>query len=215
MLMTPGVRKFALTAHVASSVGWLGAVAAFLVLSIVGVTSPKAETVRGSYIAMDLVGLYMIVPLSLAALLTGVIQGLGTQWGLFRYYWVITKLGLTIAATGLLLLHQFTAVAEAARRALGAKAGALPNVDSVGTQLIVDAAAAIALLLVTTTLSVYKPWGKTSYGRREEDQRIPTSGALAAPAPLPLGLRIFLAIVGVIVATILVVHLAGGGLHHH
>ena len=213
--MTPGVRKFVLTAHVVSSVGWLGAVAAFLVLSIAGLTSRNTGIVRGSYVAMNLVGLFMIVPLSLAALLTGVIQGLGTQWGLFRYYWVVTKLGLTIAATGLLLLHQFTAVAEAARRALGAGARELPNVGGVGPQLVFDSAAAIVLLLVTTSLSVYKPWGRTIYGRRVGDERVPSPTTVAADVPLPLGLRVFLAMVGVIIAVILVVHLAGGGLGHH
>ena len=35
--MTPGLRKFALTTHVTSSVGWLGAVGAFLALAIAGV----------------------------------------------------------------------------------------------------------------------------------------------------------------------------------
>jgi hypothetical protein len=38
MAMTPRLRKFALTAHVTSSVGWLGAVAAFLALAVAGLT---------------------------------------------------------------------------------------------------------------------------------------------------------------------------------
>jgi hypothetical protein len=41
--MTPGLRKFALTTHVTSSVGWLGAVVAFLALAIVGLISQDAE----------------------------------------------------------------------------------------------------------------------------------------------------------------------------
>src|SRR5712691_5373000 len=108
--MTPALRKLSFTAHVTSSVGWLGAVASFLVLSIAGLTSQDAETVRGAYLAMNLLGQFIIVPLSLAALLTGLVQSLGTHWGLFRHYWVLVKLTLTIGATLLLLLHQFTAV---------------------------------------------------------------------------------------------------------
>ena len=216
MIMTSGVRRIALTAHVTSSVGWLGAVAAFLVLSVAGLTSQSADTVRSAYIAMNLIGVSMIVPLSLAALLTGLIQALGTQWGLFRHYWVLTKFALTVAATTLLLLHQFTAVAGAARRVSGTAPGVLPNVGSLATQLVFDAAAAVLVLLVTTTLSVYKPWGRTSYARRLEEQRtlpLPMTGE--APPSLPVGLRVFLAIIGLIVAVILVVHLAGGGLGHH
>src|SRR5882672_11657580 len=105
MTMPPGVRKWALTAHVASSVGWLGAVAGFLVLSIAGLTSENADTVRSAYLAMDLLARFVIVPMGLAALATGLIQALGTEWGLFRHYWVLVKFLLTIGATTILLLH--------------------------------------------------------------------------------------------------------------
>jgi len=37
--------------------------------------------------------------MSLAALATGLVQSLGTEWGLLRYYWVLGKLFLTIFAT--------------------------------------------------------------------------------------------------------------------
>jgi hypothetical protein len=47
----------------------------------------------------------VIVPLSLAALLTGVVQSLGTPWGLFRHRWIVAKLALTVVATVLLLVH--------------------------------------------------------------------------------------------------------------
>jgi hypothetical protein len=109
--MTRALQKVNLTAHVTCSVGWLGAVASFLVLSIAGLTSQSTEIVRGAYLAMNLIGQFIIVPLSLAALLTGLVQSLGSHWGLFRHYWVVVKFTLTIGATLLLLLHQFTAVA--------------------------------------------------------------------------------------------------------
>src|SRR6202521_6072065 len=104
-MMTPHARKIGLTAHVLSSVGWLGAVAGFLALAIVGLTSQDAQMVRTAYIAMDLIARFVIVPLCLASLLTGVVQSLGTTWGLFRHYWVLAKLALTIPATLLLLVH--------------------------------------------------------------------------------------------------------------
>ena len=168
--MTPALRRLSFTAHVTSSVGWLGAVASFLVLSIAGLTSQDAETVRGAYLAMNLLGQFIIVPLSLAALLTGLVQSLGTHWGLFRHYWVLVKLTLTIGATLLLLLHQFTAVAGAARRVSAAAPGTFPEVGRLGTQLVSDAGLAVLVLLVTATLSVYKPWGSTRYGRRKQQE---------------------------------------------
>ena len=110
-MMTPALGKANFTTHVATSVAWLGSVVSFLVLSIAGITSTDPNVVRGAYMAMNIIGAYVIVPLSLAALLSGVVQSLGTPWGLFRQYWVVVKLSLTLGATALLLLHQFTAVA--------------------------------------------------------------------------------------------------------
>jgi ABC-type anion transport system duplicated permease subunit len=105
MPMTPRVRKLTLTTHVTSSVGWLGAVAAFLALAVAGLNSQHAQMVRAAYLAMHMTTWFVIVPLSFAALLTGLVQSLGTSWGLFRHYWVVAKLALTVLATITLLVH--------------------------------------------------------------------------------------------------------------
>ena len=97
--MTLRLRKLALTAHITFSVGWLGAVVAYLALAIVGLTSRDAQIVRAAYLSMELIGWFVIVPFSLAALLTGLVQSLGTQWGLFRHYWILVKFLLTTGAT--------------------------------------------------------------------------------------------------------------------
>src|SRR5882757_1811341 len=99
MTMTPSLRKFTLTAHVISSVGWLGAVAGFLALAIAGLSCQDAQMVRAAYLAMKLTAWFVIVPLAFASLLTGIVQSLGTEWGLFRHYWVLTKLAITLLAT--------------------------------------------------------------------------------------------------------------------
>jgi hypothetical protein len=166
---------------------------------------------RSAYVAMNLVGQFVIVPLSIAAVLTGLVQSLGTHWGLFRHYWVVVKLVLTIGATTLLLLHQFVAVAGAARRAAETAAGVLPDVGRLGPQLVGDAGLAVLTLLVTTTLSVYKPWGRTPYGRRQQQ---PEQRVAASAAGLSVGRKIVVAIIVVTLAGFVVLHLAGGGLHH-
>jgi hypothetical protein len=227
--MTPSFTKFALTTHITTSVGWLGAVAGFLVLSIAGVASHDSEVVRGVYISMNLIGLYVIVPLSLAALLTGLVQSLGTHWGLFRHYWVLTKFLLTIGATWLLLLHQFATVARAARRVSAAAPGVFPEVGELAVQLLGDAGLALLALLAITTLSVYKPWGRTRYGIRKQRELLPTTAELPLPsavlalpdsvneerAPsLPLGLKVFIIATGLVVLMFGVMHHSGQGFHH-
>lgn len=162
--MTPQVRNLALTAHVTSSVGWLGAVGAFVALALVGLTSADSLLVRAAYLGMYVVGWYVIVPLCLASLVTGIVQSLGTTWGLFRHYWVLIKLVLTVLATGLLLLH--TKVID--RMAEIAARGALSPAEHRGlrVQLVFDAGAAVIVLVVATALAVYKPRGMTRFGRR-------------------------------------------------
>ena len=165
MTLTPGVRKLALTAHVTASVGWLGAVAGFLALAIAGLTSQDPQRVRAAYLAMELTGWYVIVPLSLASLITGLVQSLGTPWGLFRHYWVLIKLLINACASVLLLVHMKPTSYLAGAAATTTLSSA--DLRGVRIQLVADAAAALAILLVATVLSVYKPRGMTAYGRRK------------------------------------------------
>ena len=167
MIMIASLRKFALTAHVTSSVGWLGAVVAYLVLVIAALTSQDAQRVRAAWLALELTGWYVIVPLALGSVLTGLVQSLGTTWGLFRHYWVFFKFLLTILATTILLLHmpRVSILAGLTAETDTAHLGGLPGE-------LLHAGGGLLVLLVTTTLSVYKPPGMTPYGRRKQhDQR--------------------------------------------
>lgn len=172
MTMTPGLRKFALTAHVTFSIGWVGAVVGFLALVVAALTSQDAQTVRAAFIAMELTGWFAIVPLALASLLTGLVMSLGTPWGLFRHYWVLFKLLLTILATIVLLLHMPTVSFLAG---IAAEAG---NADLFGLRgalrgELLHAGGGLLVLLVATTLAVYMPRGMTRYGwRKQHEQRM-------------------------------------------
>lgn len=207
--MTPSVRKFALTAHVTSSVGWLGAVGAFLALAIAGLASSNVQVVRASYIAMELTGWCVIVPLSLATLLTGLVQSLGTTWGLFRHYWIVAKLAITVLASVLLLVHM-----QVANRMANVVADTtLGSGDFRGLriQLIADAAAAVVVLLVATALSVYKPQGLTPFGRKQLNQEfVGSSSTNESRWRLVVGIAVVALIVFVLIK-----HLGGGGMGHH
>src|SRR5919107_2322247 len=145
MTMTPGLRKFALTVHLTVSVGWIGAVIAYLALGVSAVTSEDPQTVRAAWIAMEKIGWYVIVPLALAALLTGVVMSLGTPWGLFRHYWVLISLGLTVFSTVILLLHMPTvsAMADMAQEADGA------DLAGLGGDLLHPGLGLVVLLIIT------------------------------------------------------------------
>ena len=164
--MAPSLRKIVLTVHLTVSVGWIGAVVAYLALGVSAVTSQDAQTVRASWIAMEVTGWYVIVPLAFAALLTGILMSLGTAWGLFRHYWVLISLGLTVLSTVILLLHMPTvsALTEVARDADGAE------LSELGGDLL-HPSVGLLVLFVITGLNVYKPRGLTPYGWRKQQER--------------------------------------------
>jgi hypothetical protein len=168
--MTGSLRKFVLTAHVASSVGLLGSVTVFLALAIAGLTSEDAQIVRAAYITNGLSARFVIVPLSFAALLTGLVQSLVTTWGLLRHYWILAKLLLTVLAV-IVLLQQMEGIGYMA--SVAAKT-ALSSIDLLGLRrsLRLHAAGGVLALLVTTTLSVYKPRGMTRYGWRKRHEQL-------------------------------------------
>jgi uncharacterized membrane protein len=163
--MPPALRKVVLTTHVVTSVGWLGAVLAYLALDITAVVSTDVDRVRATYLAMETTVTYAIVPLALVAVTIGIINALGTSWGLFRHYWVLVKFLLTLVATTVLLLETQTIRSLAESAASGADPRDLPGTlgHSVGGLIV---------LVLVTILSVYKPRGLTRYGwRKQQEQR--------------------------------------------
>jgi hypothetical protein len=164
--LDPALRKLLLTVHISVSAGWLGAIVAFLALAVAGVTSQNPHTVRAVYVAMELMGWYALVPLAFASLVTGLIQSLGSKWGLFRHYWVVFKLLINLFATIVLLMYTQTldalAQVAAATPSSGGDLGALRTPSP-----LLHACAALLLLLAATVLAVYKPRGLTPYGRRK------------------------------------------------
>lgn len=179
MSLSPALRKALLAIHIAASVGWIGALAAYLALDLTVATSADAGTLRACYVAMDLVVARAIVPLAAATLATGIAIALGTRWGLFRHYWVIVSLVLTVLAFAVLLVEARTVASLAALAADAARSDAeilaLPSTlpHSVGGMVV------LAIVLV---LNLYKPRGVTPYGwRRQREEAAALNDAPGAP----------------------------------
>jgi hypothetical protein len=164
-MMTPGVRKLALSAHLTFSIGWIGAVAAYVIFDVTVATSQDAELLRAAWIAMGTITSRAIVPLALCSLLSGIVMAVGTRWGLFRHWWVLVSLMLTVFATAVLLsesgyIDRAAAVAAdpaTSEHALRGLSGTLPH--SIG---------GMAVLLIIQVLNIYKPRGLTRYGWRKQ-----------------------------------------------
>jgi hypothetical protein len=161
--MSPATRKFALSAHLTFSIGWIGAVLVYLGLGVAAVRSEEDELIRAMWRAMELTGWYVIVPLALASLLTGLVMALGTKWGLFRHYWVVISFVLTVFATLVLLLHM-PSVSSTVDYALSAEG---PDLKALGGDLG-HPSIGLGVLLVIQFLNLYKPRGLTRYGWRKQ-----------------------------------------------
>ena len=182
--MSPALRKFALASHLVVAIGWIGAVLVYLALATAAEISDSPDTVRAAWIAMELSGWYVIVPLAVASLITGVIMGAGTRWHLFRHYWVVFSLVLTTFAAAVLVLHMPTVSSKAD----AARAGDPADLAVLGSDLA-HPLIGLVVLLAVLVLNVYKPRGMTRYGQRKHaekrspspDQRLGQTQAETAP----------------------------------
>jgi len=165
MTMSPSLRKLVLTVHIALSVGWIGAASAYIALDVAAATGQNPQTVRAAYLAMEVIAWYVIVPLAFASLLTGLIMALGTTWGVFRHYWVLISLLLTIIATVVLLAETQT-ISYFADLA-GDPTTSSDDLRALGSTLAHSVGGTVVLFVILV-LNVYKPRGLTPYGRRKQ-----------------------------------------------
>ena len=179
VMLRPTARKLVLTGHLTFSVGWVGAAFAYLALGVAAVNSQSTRTVRAAWTAMEITGWYVVVPLALGSLLSGLVMGLGSRLGLFRHYWVLISLAVTFFCTVVLVLHMsdVSLLADAAQDLEG------PELRGLGGDLG-HPAIGIALLLGVQALNVYKPKGLTPYGWRKQQRQHPKPD-IARGAGLP------------------------------
>jgi hypothetical protein len=201
-IMSPRISKLVLTAHITFSVGWFGTVASFLVLSVVGLTA-DANIVKACYIAMDLIAWFIILPFCFCSLITGLAQSIFTHWGLFSHYWIVVKLVLTLIATVVLLAHM-QPISYLAKVASDSPPS-LSELMDLRIRLIADAGAAMFVLLVATTVSVYKPWGKFQFTMQWPK--------FQATSKKPFGTCLLIGFIIVLILFI-ILHIKNGGMNH-
>ena len=163
MTVGPRLRRLLLALHLTCSVGWIGAICAYLALAFAVPALDDPAVVRAAWIGMELVGWYAIVPLALGSLATGLLMGAATKWGLFRHYWVLISLVSTIVLTAVLIMHMPDVTAQADRARTLEDEGLL----AMGSD-IAHAVIGLIMLIGILVLNIYKPRGLTKYGWRKE-----------------------------------------------
>lgn len=148
------VRRGWLVAHVAVSVSWLGLTIGLLALGITAYTTDSATMTEAAYRAMKVFGDWLVLPIALLTLGTGVVLSLGTRWGLARHRWVWIKFWLTLITLGLSAFLLRPEINSAA-------AAGVPDTSLVAAPVISSSA-----YFFMTAISVLKPWGLTKRGRK-------------------------------------------------
>lgn len=153
-------RRATLVVHVAASAGWLGLTLGLVALASAAITTDSHPAVEASVRAMKVFTDWLVIPLALLTLLSGLLLSLGTPWGLARHRWVYTKFWLTLATT----VASTFALRPGVDDTAAAVAAGEPLASS--TDLIAGPLVSLSAYLFMTVVSVLKPWGPTRRGRR-------------------------------------------------
>ena len=175
--MSPKTRKVVLLLHVISAVGWLGLHIGNITFAITGLTTGDPRTQQTAFRAVDMIGGMLLIPISLLAFTTGVVLALGTRWGLVRHWWVLTKFVLTLIPVILIPLSLLPGYRELAGLVNAAPPDEVVEVGNLGISLIAAAIVSTSMYLTSVTLSIFKPWGRTKWGRRPAERARVTATA--------------------------------------
>ncbi|MGB3439400.1 MAG: hypothetical protein WBA97_11675 [Actinophytocola sp.] len=159
--LTPTRHKLLLLLHIVVSVGWLGLNVGNLTLAVTGLTTDDPGTQHAALGAMYLVGGPLLIPVSLLTLVSGVLLGMYTKWGLVRYRWVLVKLVLTVIAVVLIPLSLLPGLAELSRLIAGTPAGRLADTGPLALDMLAAGVVSTSMYVTSAVLSVLKPWGRT------------------------------------------------------
>ncbi|WP_346660091.1 DUF2269 domain-containing protein [Streptomyces sp. WMMB303] len=152
-------RRGTLALHVCSSAGWLGMTLCLLALGLTAALTGSGPAAEASYRSMKVFADWLLAPLALVTLASGVLLSVGTRWGLARYWWVWIKFWLTLAATlASVLLFRVRIDSTVADVAAGRPI--LPY------ELVIPPLVSLSAYTFMTVISVLKPWGPTKRGRR-------------------------------------------------
>jgi hypothetical protein len=152
------MRKSILVVHIVSAGAWIGIDVAMGVVVFTALIVEDDNTKALCYRALELFAIWPLFTTGLVCLASGVVLGLGTKWGLVRYWWVAIKLVLNILLTTLVLVALRPGVIEAADQGRRFAAGE-PASLAVG-DLIFPPIVSPTALLIAFVLAVFKPWGR-------------------------------------------------------
>lgn len=151
-------RRTTLVLHLVSAGAWIGIDVIVAVLVLTGWFGDDVAVRSLAYRALATVVVWPMLTAGLLSLATGLVLGLGSTWGLVRYWWVAVKLALNVLLCTLIVLVLQPGMDEVDTYGNDLLTGS-PDRGAVST-LFFPPAVSLSLLILATVLGVFKPWGR-------------------------------------------------------
>jgi uncharacterized membrane protein len=162
-------RKTVLVLHILAAGTWFGLDVAMAVLVFTAIFTESAEVRAHTLQSLRLVTVWPMFSAAMLSLITGVILGLGSKYGLVRYWWVAIKLALNIILSTLIVTALRGEVAKAAD--LGSQLAVGVDLDWNFSNMLFPPIVSPTALTVAFLLAIFKPWGRIRRSRVRERDR--------------------------------------------
>lgn len=157
--LPPRGRKFLLAVHVIFSIAWIGVSSCMVVLSLMGLSFDDPRMVEAIYQALKIFDLTVITITSFTSVASGILLACYTPWGLFKHWWVIIKLVLSLIVFVFAFTLTHPAVLSALETAHAHTVSGPLDVSEDGVPLAILSPVLCSMLLIAAILSFAKPWG--------------------------------------------------------
>ena len=166
--LSPGMRKATLLLHIVCGVGWMGADVVLSILLFRGLTTDDGSVAASCYIAVSEFVPVAVPPLSVGVLLTGLLLGWGSKWGVLRYWWVLVKLILSSIMVVLVFTSLIPGINDLNSADATMSADAVrDSLGSAPSQMMFPPIVSFLMLGTAAVLSIYKPWRRTPWTRAQ------------------------------------------------
>lgn len=179
MTLSRRTRRTLVLLHVLASMSWIGVDLVIGVLSFTGLTTDDPRTMATAYGGLALFAVPLLLVLGLLTLATGALLGLGTRFGLLRYWWVVVKLVISVVLTVLVLVALRPTLDVAAVETATVDPTLADRLTDVRFNMIFPPLVSTTALVVAAWLGVFKPSGPT---RRDRGSRTTRAGRPRMPA---------------------------------
>ncbi|MGG1676792.1 hypothetical protein ACIFOT_13730 [Neobacillus sp. NRS-1170] len=145
-------KRWLLIFHILFAAIMLGNMTAFLIFSITAAVASDEGLIQACYQAMHILSKTSVRASTIGTTVTGILLSVWTKWGLFKYYWIIAKEGLTVFCIILNLWGMYTWTLQAISKT--------DDLFFVKAELWTGIIIQIISLILMYIISVIKPWGK-------------------------------------------------------